>query len=93
MKNITIIEFDISSESPMIGTVLNVRNNEHGNAHFEGQLKIALRKHFDCGVGELEVSGIKEALEAIHGHEAYKDIKVSCPYYEGKIRLLETWIY
>ncbi len=84
LKHFTILEIGADSESPMIGTIMNVAE---GQDNFSSRLMIALYEHFDAK--SIRAWDIPDLFCGMHKHEI--TIQVDGNDYE--IRIVETWMY
>lgn len=88
MKHFTIIELGADSESPMIGTVMNVYNEEPFYEEFKLSVVDALTEHFDSD----DIHFIQEFPDMFAG-VPYEDVKISVQSITYVIRIMETWLY
>jgi mannose/fructose-specific phosphotransferase system component IIA len=87
MKHFTIIELGADSESPMVGTVNNVVEQDE---NFERRVKAALEEHFDAEILALTIPDLFTG-------SPYEDLSVEIDdgidYFKAEIRIMETWLY
>ena len=87
LKHFTIIELNADSESPMVGTIDNVTNNNVGLESFKERFLKALSEHFD-----VEDFNHDEIPDLFTG-SPYEDIMIEIDGMNYEIRIMETWIY
>lgn len=91
-KNFSLLEIGGDAESPMIGTILDVENNETGLKRFNQLLKTALGEHFDSLSEDIEILPFP-FYEGMFNVEPYTDIVVKIEGTHYSIEVVETWVY
>ena len=89
-KNITILEVSTDSDSPMIGTLLNVNSNSLGD--FTARVAKALGEHFDAN--EVELIEPEKAFNELFTNQVSAKMRVIVDEeYQYCIQFYETWLY
>ena len=91
-KNVTILEVATDSDSPMIGTLLNVKSDLLGD--FTARVAKALQEHFDAN--EVELIEPEKAFNEIFTNQVSAQMRVIVDGdedYEYLIQFYETWLY
>jgi hypothetical protein len=87
MKHFTLLEIGSDAESPMIGTILNITNDNTGKETFKQKFLDAVSEHFD-----IEDFNYDELPDLFCG-SPYEDIMIEVDGANYEIRILETWLY
>jgi len=88
MKHFTVIELGDDNESPMIGTINNVTEDERGTENFKKRAMKALEGHFDT-----DDIHFKDPFPDLFAGSAFDDMEIEIDDVKYEIRILETWIY
>lgn len=91
--NITVIERESNSESPMVGTLIDV--SETDPADYLVRLGQAFIEHYSCSLSDItfEMEAMT-AFETLFAAVPYEDITIEIKDYgKNLIRLTRTWIY
>lgn len=91
-KNFSLLEIGGDAESPMIGTILDVENNETGLKRFNQLLKTALGDHFDALPESIEILPYP-FYEGMFNVEPYTHVVVKIEGTPYSIEVVETWVY
>jgi len=90
LKHFSIIEIGADSESPMVGTILNIPKNKQGYDSFKDRFVEALKEHFDTD----EFNYDKIDLDRFFvDYSPYEDIMIEIDGYNYEVRIMETWTY
>ena len=87
IKNFTLLELGGDTESPMIGTLLNITDTELGQKQFKERFLEAVAEHFDTD--DLNHSELPDMFAGT----PYEDVEIDIDGLNYRVRILETWMY